>query len=408
MNNSALNPENSPNGTSDNNNGVRKLNNKPLMIVFGIVVLVIFGLVYALYARVPNENISSVSNKGNKHIDDNNAMVNKLTAGIGDGILDYNNEPTASTTQVIVQEKIVEKDSIVPPNTETPLETVPVDEEAQRIAQKVREFRERNYYEALVSRTAIENSEQFSNTDAKSRRMPENPALQRQALLNRLLASQGQNNQQIDSNKSFSQEQDPYKYSTSVRIPQLTPYEIRVGTIIPAIMVSGINSDLPGEIIAQVSHDVRDSKTGKFVLIPQGSKLIGRYNSQVKMGQERVMIAWHRIQFPDSSVFSLGNMGAVDLAGYAGMSDEVNNHTWSLFKNAFLLSVVGAGTQIMVKNDGSSATAELKKSLGQQYGQLGIQMIRQRMQVKPTLEIRPGYRFNVMVNKDLILQPYKN
>ena len=138
-----------------------------------------------------------------------------------------------------------------------------------------------------------------------------------------------------------------YKYSVSTRNPQLTPYEIRVGSIIPAVMVSGINSDLPGDIIAQVSQDIRDTKTGRFVLIPQGSKLIGRYDSHVAMGQERVMIAWYRLQFPDASTFDLDNMGAVDLAGYSGMHDQVNNPTWRLFKNAFLLSVIGAGAQML-------------------------------------------------------------
>lgn len=176
-------------------------------------------------------------------------------------------------------------------------------------------------------------------------------------------------------------------------------------------MVSGINSDLPGEIIAQVSHDVRDSKTGRYVLIPQGSKLIGRYDNQIAMGQSRVMIAWHRIQFPDASVFSLGNMGAVDVSGYAGMKDKVNNHTWSIFKNAFLLSVIGAGSQMLIGDNSStnenSPSNVARSEVGKQFGQVGAQMIRRNMNVQPTLEIRPGYRFNVMVNKDLILSPYQ-
>ena len=208
-----------------------------------------------------------------------------------------------------------------------------------------------------------------------------------------------------------TQTDNPYGYLPSVREPQLTPYEIRVGTIIPAVMVSGINSDLPGEIIAQVTHSVYDSKTGRTVLIPQGSKLIGRYDSHIAMGQERVMIAWYRLEFPDASVFNLGNMGAVDLAGYAGMHDRVNNHTWNIFKNAFLLSVIGAGTQIAIGDSGKNENSPLnvtKAEMGRQFGQVGTEMIRRNLNIQPTLEIRPGYRFNVMVNKDIILSPYKD
>ena len=208
-----------------------------------------------------------------------------------------------------------------------------------------------------------------------------------------------------------AQTDNPYGYLPSVREPQLTPYEIRVGTIIPAVMISGINSDLPGEIIAQVTHSVYDTKTGRTVLIPQGSKLIGRYDSHIAMGQERVMIAWYRLEFPDASVFNLGNMGAVDLAGYAGMHDRVNNHTWKIFKNAFLLSVIGAGTQIAIgdgSKDENSPLNVTKAEMGRQIGQVGTEMIRRNLNIQPTLEIRPGYRFNVMVNKDIILNPYKD
>lgn len=174
-------------------------------------------------------------------------------------------------------------------------------------------------------------------------------------------------------------------------------------------MISGINSDLPGDIIAQVSQDVRDTRTGRYILIPQGSKLIGRYDSHIAMGQERVMIAWHRVQFPDASTLDLNNMGAVDLAGYAGMHDQVNHHTWRLFKNAFLLSVIGAGTQIAMGEESSHQNSPLnvaKSEMGRQFGQLGTEMIKRNLNIQPTLEIRSGYRFNVMVNKDLILPPY--
>jgi type IV secretion system protein VirB10 len=142
-------------------------------------------------------------------------------------------------------------------------------------------------------------------------------------------------------------------------------YEFKTGTVIPGVMVSGVNFDLPGSLIAQVSQNVYDTAIGRSLLIPQGFKLYGVYDSRVVYGQSRVLIAWNRIIFPDGSSVALGAMPGADIAGYAGFHDQVDNHYLRIFGSAVLMSLVTGG-----------------------------------MSCKPTLEIRPGYQFNVIVPKD--------
>ncbi|MDO4643458.1 MAG: TrbI/VirB10 family protein [Cardiobacteriaceae bacterium] len=403
-------PGNSPNSPTS---GVRRLNKLPMIIAFTVLALVVLGIIYALHSRSVQR---SSNNKGNNGTINKNAAAENILAGIGDGIAD-------SETIVIDNTKPTPELPLPQKTAEDKKEEETEDKEAQRIADLVRQFRERNYYEALVARTPIEESSKKATAEepTDAGRLDKPLTWNNQgAALERALAAQGiegiesllgNRDPNLHSRKeSFSQTENPYGYIASVREPQLTEYEIRVGAVIPAVMVSGINSDLPGDIIAQVTHDVYDSKTGRYILIPQGSKLIGRYDSQIAMGQERVMIAWYRLQFPDASIFNLGNMGAVDLAGYAGMNDRVNNHTWRIFKGALLLSVIGAGTQIAI-GDSSNENSPInvaKSEFGRQIGEAGNEMVKRNLNIQPTLEIRPGYRFNVMVNKDLILTPYQN
>ena len=184
---------------------------------------------------------------------------------------------------------------------------------------------------------------------------------------------------------------------------------LRTGFVIPATMISGINSDLPGQVMAQVSQNVWDTATGRFLLIPQGTRLIGAYSSDVAYGQERVLMAWQRLIFPDGKVLDIHAMPGADSAGYAGFSDKVNSHWFRTIS-----SVIAAAD--MSQNDGNSnsnndrqrASDALSEALGQTLGQTLGQIISKNLNVAPTLEIRPGYRFNVMVIKDMTLPgPYQ-
>lgn len=192
------------------------------------------------------------------------------------------------------------------------------------------------------------------------------------------------------------------------------PFELRAGFVIPAVMITGINSDLPGQILAQVSQNVFDTATGKHLLIPQGARLIGSYTSDVAYGQERVLVAWQRIIYPDGRAQDIGSMPGSDSGGYAGFNDKVNNHYFRIFSSAFLMSGITAGVSYSQKNASSADRTEnagdiLSQALGQNLGQVIVQMLQKNINIAPTLEIRPGYNFNVVVVKDLVFQsPYRN
>mgnify|MGYP003586373868 CR=1 FL=1 len=193
------------------------------------------------------------------------------------------------------------------------------------------------------------------------------------------------------------------------------PCEIKTGTVIPGIMISGINSDLPGNLIAQVSQNVYDSATGHHLLIPQGSKLFGVYDSRVVYGQSRVLVAWNRLNFPDGSAVTLGAMPGTDISGYAGYEDQVNNHYLRIFGSSLLMSLITGGTSYAMdstsnSNEYSNKTTvqdAMAAALAAQMGQTTMTLLQKNLNIKPTLEIRPGYQFNVIVTKDIVFkEPY--
>ena len=196
--------------------------------------------------------------------------------------------------------------------------------------------------------------------------------------------------------------------------PPRSPYELRAGFVIPGTLISGVNSQLPGQIMAQTSQDVFDTATGKYKLFPQGSRLVGTYSSEVAYGQARVLVAWQRIIFPDGKAMDIGAMPGSDGAGYAGFKDQVDNHYVRIFGSALLMSAITAGVAYSQQNQNTgtvyapNAQSMMSSALGQQLGQATVQMITKNMNIAPTLEIRPGYRFNILVTKDLTLsKPYE-
>ncbi len=196
------------------------------------------------------------------------------------------------------------------------------------------------------------------------------------------------------------------EYLMHTKKKPISEFEIKAGTVIPAALMTGINSDLPGNIIAQVRENIYDTVTGEHVLIPQGARLIGQYNSQVSLGQNRALVIWTRLIFPDGSSLNLDKMQGVDSAGYAGFEDKVNHHYWRIYGNAFLLSLVGAGYELLNDDsDSDEARDKVASGIGQQLTQVTTEMMRKNINIQPTIEIRPGYKFNVLVLKDIILTP---
>ena len=190
----------------------------------------------------------------------------------------------------------------------------------------------------------------------------------------------------------------------SLRTP-ISPYQVMAGTIIPASLITGLNSDLPGQVIAQVTENVYDSPTGEHLLLPQGTRLLGRYDSDIDDGQSRALVVWKRLIRPDGSSLVIENLPGVDLSGQAGLRDKVNRHTGRLFKAAILSSVLSIAAQL--STDEEDEFAEAIRSGGQDtINQAGQRVVNRALSRKPTLSVRPGWRLGIIVNRDLVLSPY--
>jgi type IV secretion system protein VirB10 len=189
-----------------------------------------------------------------------------------------------------------------------------------------------------------------------------------------------------------------------------SPFVIQAGTIIPAALITGIRSDLPGQITAQVTEDIFDSPTGRAKLVPQGARLIGVYDSQVAFGQSRVLLVWTRLIMPNGRSIVLERQQGADAGGYSGLEDEVDNHWAELFKAALLSTILGVGAELGSGADTGSnpdIIQALRLSAANSLNQTGQQVVRRNLNIQPTLTIRPGFPVNVIVNRDLVLDPYR-
>lgn len=221
---------------------------------------------------------------------------------------------------------------------------------------------------------------------------------------------EGDANGQTEKEAFLKSQRDDFRLDSPMIEPQGFR-EIKTGSVIPATLITGVNSDLPGELIGQVARNVFDSRTGDVLLIPAGTKLFGRYDSAVVYGQARVLIAWDRLIHPDGRAIALKSMSGADVTGAAGFADEVHNHYGRIFGSALLMSAISAGVQLSQPSartfGGYDAQQQIAASLGQQMGQVGMEVTRKNLNVQPTIVIRPGHRFNVIVNKDILI-PERN
>lgn len=185
-----------------------------------------------------------------------------------------------------------------------------------------------------------------------------------------------------------------------------SPYLLSAGSVIAASLITGLRSDLPGLVTAQVTERIYDSATGRILLIPQGARLIGSYDSVAAFGQKRALIIWQRIIFPDGSSIRIDNAPATDPAGYAGLEDKVDFHTWSLLKGIALSTVLGVGTQLQFSGDTDLIQA-LRQSSQQNVSRAGDQLTMRNLQIQPTITVRPGAEVRLLVHRDLVLAPWK-
>lgn len=195
-----------------------------------------------------------------------------------------------------------------------------------------------------------------------------------------------------------------------------SPYEVLQGTYIPAVLETGLNSDLAGYASAVVRQNVYDSISGSYLLIPKGTRIFGKYENKVAYGQKRLLIDWNRLIFADGSSISIKGMPGTDRSGYSGFQDEVDNHFSSLMSGAILMTIIGAGAQLSQPQSSSGLTPSPSQAMGQTFAaqagnniaNIAGQVVQKNLNISPTITVRPGYQFNIIVNKDMILEPYDN
>jgi type IV secretion system protein VirB10 len=454
--NELMSPAASP-GTKSNVSGVRRVNNLPLFIVVGglgvfLLILMLVAADRAAQQKLPGEPITS--GKGG-----NTSMLAKEIVGDQqDGIVQAKPVPAPAVPELappasigILRPANLDEPPL-PPNSQQREQVSPGRSPRDEDSERIRTMKLQQFEEAVKARTALpvamarsaassENAGRGASVGGDE--MQEHLAALRQqieagagddptaayrqrlqqlqggaggasgaaggtALPNLVQVASGRN----DLRQFGTQGQgDRWKLDSQLEAPR-TPYELRAGFVVPATLISGINSELPGQIVAQVSRDVYDTPLGRYKLIPQGSRLVGSYSSEVAYGQSRIFIAWQRIVFPDGKAMDIGAMPGADSAGYAGFKDQVNNHYFRLFSSALLMSSVTAGIALSQPETGNfnarqTASSAMSEALGQQLGQVTAQLISKNLNIAPTLEIRPGYRFNVVVIKDLTFaRPY--
>ena len=189
--------------------------------------------------------------------------------------------------------------------------------------------------------------------------------------------------------------------------PPASPYVLQAGSVIPASLITGLRSDLPGEVTAQVTEDVYDSPTGKILLIPQGTRLIGQYDAQVTFGQSRALLVWTRLIMPNGKSIVLERQPGVDPQGYAGLADQVDNHWGMLFKAAILSTILSVGAEAGTSSSENDLAQAIRQGASQSINQAGERVVCRSLDIQPTITIRPGFPVRVLVTRDLVLEPYR-
>lgn len=403
---SNLEINNSPTKISTNNKRLSKL---PIAIVVIIVILVLFSILYAVIARKQannNQPTTQSQTQSTQQTQDINSHINALAQKRSTKV-----ETNATTTQSQNPTQIQNTPVLVQPTI------------SQEISKK-EELKKDLYFKALSSASQLNLKNQKnknSQTKAPANYINPNQALleQQNAEIQGYLSSiqgmtGGQSSDLMDKDskaEAFLKKQKDSGYLENIKKKSLSAYEIKAGWNIPAILITGVNSELPGQILAQISQNVYDTATGRYLLIPQGTKAIGSYSSNIIYGQSRLLVAWHKLIFPNGDTLDIENMQGVSQDGYTGFKDQVNNHYLRIFGSALLLSAITAGISLAdTSNDMAQRETPADKAIAQaieQMGNVASEMIRKNMNISPTLEIRPGYKFNIFVTKDMILEPLR-
>ncbi len=401
MSNKNLQVNQSPSTMSQ---GGKFASKKPYLILLGIFILFLTGMIYATAQRGDTKR-EQEQDKENS-IKSDSTKIDKLLKSLS-SIKPKHFEKNSSTPKKILSIKKTE----VLPQLESPKEPKMTDSQKERLA--IKKMKQKALLEAIVGKTKISSADIRNPIDINrnSKELDSSNAPNTEFLTkylknyDKITQGKKETKQTQSKNSLFQEKSNEYLQHTKQK--PLSPYELKRGSLIPAVLIGGINSQLPGNIIAQVRESVYDSVTGNHLLIPQGSKLIGVYGSHVQYGQTRVIIAFNSIVFPDGQTLNIGAMNGVDQEGYAGFSDQVDNHYFKIFGSAFLLGMLsgeinienGRVTFVSGHQGFNTSQTVLERVAGE--------MISKNLNIAPTLKIRNGYRFNIFVTKDMILEPLK-
>ncbi|CZP95775.1 Type IV secretion system protein virB10 [Legionella pneumophila] len=406
-NNDLLSPDSSPQKL--NTAGVKRVNNLPLVIAISVMTVFVLLIAFVAYKRGNAQNqivepLKIASAKKNT-LSLANEIVGNRKAGVLPALEEIQTDkPSIDLLEPLPKPKDLEDQTVS-------------DTEIERIRQeKAQEFEE-----AVKAKTAIMLDNSRLNNNKPPRALPANQdvtmdidvASNFKAQLQAL--QQKQNARPVALNIGGEENEMRWHLNSRLENPN-SRFELRAGSVIPGVMISGISSELPGQIVGQVSQNVYDTPTGKHLLIPQGTKLIGVYSSDVSFGQNSVLVAWQRLTFPDGKALDIGSMPGADSAGYSGYRDQVDHHYARIYGSALLMSGIVAGItysqNINQPNQYGfaqpTAGSVLSQALGQQLGEVTSQLVSKNLNVSPTINIRPGYRFNIIVVKDLTFnRPYR-
>lgn len=405
---------------------VKRLNKLPILIAIGLLTVFALGLVYVVNKRAQAQQQAAVATEENVAVVDSAQAVGDMLNDAPDGVIPSEldgpqNLPTPKAAARTAGSNPAAASALNGAPAEPKAQPAPQSQqltEYQRDQLRIQRMQQEQYISALTGDSAVQGFGGSNQNTASAQPASYTPPVAGSgsgtgfdptALAAAAAAAEDQNKQA--RKEDFLNSSNSDVYLAQARQKALTPFEVKAGTVIPAVMINGINSDLPGQLSAQVSQNVYNTESGEHLVIPQGTKIVGRYDSQVAYGQERVLIVWDRLVFPDASSIQLAGMPGADQAGYAGFHDQVDNHYFKIFGSAILMSFISAGTQLSQpdnsNSDSEDASTTLSAALGQQLGQVSTEMTRKNLKIQPTLEIRPGYRFNIMVNKDIAFQqPY--
>lgn len=412
---------------ADDQQGMRRLNRLPIIVAIMIIALfigvVVIGLSWRGFSFNRGSDIESASNTPATSFGD------QLKRGISDGIIGEPAEREAFQPTPVIEHKVDKEEPVGERQPAEREERRPrleseeewkarlkreQDEQYMREAQRQRMARLQARATALdsplkVDTSNVDKASDLTNTGRQTTNAAVNSAsdLYAAAMKSGLMGQNFDQNGQTSKEDFFNQNIKDLGYLPDQVVPQMSPYELKRGSIIPATLITGLNSDLPGRMTAQISQNVYDSATGYRLLVPQGAKLFGRYDSKVFFGQERVLVVWTDLIFPNGSTLQIGGMAGTDAEGYGGLKDKVDRHLWRTFGSAALVAIIGTGIDMSLPESSTLATQDTasdaaRRNFAESFGRVAEQSISKNLNVQPTIRIRPGYEFNVLVDQDIV------